>query len=294
MSIPVSNKNTMMRRIKKIHKAIYAPMGDLVTYRALPTNEVDYIDPFLLLNHHGPQTYKPHNQGLPFGPHPHRGFETLTFILEGDITHQDTSGGRDVIAAGGVQWMTAGSGLIHAEVSSEKFKEEGGPLEILQLWFNLPAKYKMTKPNYVGLQKDAIPVVTEDNGKVNINVISGSWDNVKGPISSLTDIHMASIELKQGGKFTTSVTAERNIFFYVVSGKINVNNEAVSKLSLVEFANEGEMLVVEATEDAFILLGHAYPFNEPVVSHGPFVMNTEEEIRDAFRDYQAGKMGTWS
>ena len=282
-----------MRKIKKIYKAVSAPMGDLVTYRALPTREVEYIDPFLFLNHHGPQVYKPGNNGLPFGPHPHRGFETLTFILDGDIMHQDTGGGQDVIEAGGVQWMTAGSGLIHAEVSSEKFKKEGGPLEILQLWFNLPAKHKMAKPNYIGLQKSEIPVVTEDNGKVKVNVISGSWDDTKGPIPSLSDIHMASIELQAGGSFSTTIASDRNIFFYVVRGAVNVNGEKAAKLQLVEFMNDGEELKVEALEDSYILLGHAKPFNEPVVSHGPFVMNTEEEIHEAFRDYQAGKMGVW-
>ncbi|MDX5421879.1 MAG: pirin family protein [Hymenobacteraceae bacterium] len=282
-----------MRKIKKKHKAVYAPMDDLVTYRALPTREVEYIDPFLFLNHHGPQVYKPGNRGLPFGPHPHRGFETLTFILDGDIMHQDTGGGKDVIEAGGVQWMTAGRGLIHAEVSSEKFKQEGGPLEILQLWFNLPARYKMTDPAYVGLQKDKIPTVTEDSGKVKVNVISGNWGDTRGPISSLSDIHMASIELQQGGSFTTSIPAERNIFFYVVRGAVKVNGETAEKLTLVEFSNEGEELKVEAQEDSYILLGHAEPFNEPVVAHGPFVMNTEQEIQEAFRDYQLGKMGSW-
>lgn len=268
-------------------------MDDLVTYRAMPTREVEYIDPFLFLNHHGPQVYKPGNRGLPFGPHPHRGFETLTFILDGDIMHQDTGGGKDVIEAGGVQWMTAGSGLIHAEVSSEKFKKEGGPLEILQLWFNLPAKYKMTAPKYVGLQKDQIPTAKEDDGKVKVNVISGNWGDIKGPIPSLSDIHMTSIELQGGGRLTASIAAERNIFFYVVRGTVKVNGETAEKLTLVEFANEGEKIEVEAQENSYILFGHAQPFNEPVVSHGPFVMNTEQEIQEAFRDYQLGKMGRW-
>lgn len=282
-----------MRKIKNLHKAVHAPMGDLVTYRAIPTHSVEYIDPFLFLNHHGPQVYKPGNRGLPFGPHPHRGFETLTFILDGDIMHQDTGGGEDIIEAGGVQWMTAGSGLIHAEVSSEKFKQEGGPLEILQLWFNLPARYKMTAPNYIGLQKDQIPVVELDNGKVRINVISGSWGEVQAPIQNLSDIHMVSIELQKGGEFIYNVPSERNIFFYVVRGAVQVNGQSAEKLTLVEFKNEGKEVKVEATEDAYILFGHAQPFNEPVVSHGPFVMNTEQEIREAFRDYQLGKMGTW-
>ncbi|MDO6391200.1 pirin family protein [Pontibacter sp. BT731] len=282
-----------MRKIKKLHKAVHAPMGDLVTYRAIPTHEVEYIDPFLFLNHHGPQVYKPGNRGLPFGPHPHRGFETLTFILDGDITHQDTGGGKDVIEAGGVQWMTAGSGLIHAEVSSEKFKQEGGPLEILQLWFNLPAEHKMTSPKYIGLQKNKIPTVELDNGNVRVNVISGSWGEVEAPIQNLSDIHMVSIELLKGGEFVYNIPSERNIFFYVVRGAVKVNGQTAEKLTLVEFGNEGKEVKVEATEDAYILFGHAHPFNEPVVSHGPFVMNTEDEIRAAFRDYQMGKMGTW-
>ena len=273
--------------------AVSAPISNLITYRALPTREVEYIDPFLFLNHHGPQTYGPNNSGLPFGPHPHRGFETLTFILEGDIMHQDTGGGRSVIEKGGVQWMTAGSGLIHAEVSSDKFKREGGPLEILQLWFNLPARYKMVKPNYIGLQQDEIPTVTEDEGRVKVNVISGKWGNVQGPVNSLSGIDMSSIALHPGGTFATEVAAGRNIFFYVVRGRVNVNGQPVSKLHLVEFENEGEEVTVEAQEDAVVLFGHAEPFNEPVVAHGPFVMNTEQEIQEAFRDYQQGKMGTW-
>lgn len=282
-----------MRKIKKLHKAVPAPVGDLVTYRAIPTRDVEYIDPFLFLNHHGPQVYKPGNRGLPFGPHPHRGFETLTFILEGDIMHQDTGGGKDVIEAGGVQWMTAGSGLIHAEVSSDKFKQEGGALEILQLWFNLPAEHKMTAPKYIGLQKDQIPTVELDNGKVRVHVVSGSWGEVQAPIQNLSDIHMVSMELQKGGEFIYNIPSERNIFFYVVRGAVKVNGEEAEKLTLVEFANEGKEVKVEATEEAYILFGHAHPFNEPVVSHGPFVMNTEQEIQEAFRDYQMGKMGTW-
>ncbi|QCR22034.1 pirin family protein [Pontibacter sp. SGAir0037] len=282
-----------MRTVKNIYKAVYAPIADLVTYRALPTREVEYIDPFLFLNHHGPQTYRPNNQGLPFGPHPHRGFETLTFILEGDIMHEDTGGGKSVIEAGGIQWMTAGSGLIHAEVSSDKFKKEGGPMEILQLWFNLPAKYKMDAPSYIGLQKDKIPVVTENDGKVKVHVVSGNWGDVKGPVESLSDIHMASIALENEGRFSTQVAAERNIFFYVVRGAVRVNGETVEKLHLVEFGHNSTEVEVEATENAVILFGHALPFNEPVVAQGPFVMNSEAEIMQAYQDYQNGKMGRW-
>src|ERR1700737_2963071 len=141
-----------MRTIKKLHTAENAPIEDLTTYRALPTRSVDQIDPFLFLNHHGPQVYPPKNHGIPFGPHPHRGMETLTLIPDRDILHKDSDNHESVITSGGVQWMTAGRGLIHAETSSTDFKEKGGRLEILQLWLNLPAKLKMIEPFYRGLQ----------------------------------------------------------------------------------------------------------------------------------------------
>src|SRR5687767_3369143 len=164
-----------MRTIKSKHKAVYEPIADLITYRVMPTQTVamNQLDPFIFLNHHGRQEYLPNNNGLPFGPHPHRGFETVTFILEGDLTHKDSSGALSVIKEGGVQWMTAGSGLIHAEISSPEFKEKGGPLEILQLWVNLPAKHKMTEPKYTGLQKEEIPTFSCDNGKVTGNAVAG-------------------------------------------------------------------------------------------------------------------------
>ncbi|HEV7621954.1 MAG TPA: pirin family protein, partial [Flavisolibacter sp.] len=147
-----------MRTIKALHKAQYEPIDDLVTYRAMPTKEVpmNLLDPFIFLNHHGRQKYPPRNRGLPFGPHPHRGFETVTFILEGDLMHKDTSGSASVINESGIQWMTAGKGLIHAEISSDEFKQHGGYLEILQLWINLPAKDKLIEPKYTGLQKKDI------------------------------------------------------------------------------------------------------------------------------------------
>src|SRR5687768_4949462 len=190
-----------MKTIKANHKAEYEPIADLVTYRAMPTKHVamNQLDPFIFLNHHGWQEYKPNNNGLPFGPHPHRGFETVTFILEGDLMHKDTSGAGSTIKSGGVQWMTAGSGLVHAEISSEEFKENGGPLEILQLWINLPARHKMANPKYTGLQKEEIPVATWDDEKVTAQIVSGNWNGVQGNIQPLTDISLACIHFKKGG-----------------------------------------------------------------------------------------------
>ncbi|MBK0402469.1 pirin family protein [Adhaeribacter sp. BT258] len=283
-----------MKKIKKIHKAVSAPVADLTTFRALPTGSVNHLDPFLFLNHHGPQQYGPENRGLPFGPHPHRGFETLTFILQGDIVHQDSGGGKDTIQAGGVQWMTAGRGVIHTEISSEEFKEKGGMEEVIQLWLNLPANLKMTQPAYTGLQKDKIPAVPADNGKVIIHPVSGNWENTQGPIQSLTGIEIARLQLKKEAHYTLRIPAERNILFYVVNGEVRVNGSLAVTHNLVEFSNAGEEILIVAMQDSELILGHGQPYNEPIVAHGPFVMNSEKEIMEAMRDYQMGKMGIWT
>lgn len=281
-----------MRTIKQQHRAVSAPIADLVTYRALPTESVEYVDPFLFLNHHGPQVYRPFNNGLPFGPHPHRGFETVTFILEGDILHKDSGGHESVIAAGGIQWMTAGSGLIHAEVSSANFKKTGGPLEILQLWVNLPAKDKMTAPRYVGLQKEEIPTAVLEGGAV-LHAVSGEWAGTAGAVQPLADVQLAWLELPAGSRTGLPIAAARSIFFYTVRGALRVNGTDTQARQLVEFNHDGDELTIEASTDALILLGHAVPFNEPVVSYGPFVMNTEAEIQQAYADYRQGTFGTW-
>jgi redox-sensitive bicupin YhaK (pirin superfamily) len=281
-----------MRTVIKKHRAVSAPIADLVTYRAIPTQSVEYIDPFLFLNHHGPQVYRANNRGLPFGPHPHRGFETVTFILEGDILHKDTGGHESVIEAGGIQWMTAGSGLIHAEISSNEFKKTGGPLEILQLWVNLPAKHKMTEPRYIGLQQNEIPTVALAEG-VTAHAVSGSWAGTTGAVQPLADVALAWLDVAEGATVTLPIAASRNIFFYVVRGSVRVNGTEVFARELAEFSHDGDELAVEALTDSVLLLGHAVPFGEPVVSAGPFVMNTEAEIEQAYADYQRGKFGTW-
>ena len=284
-------KSHNMRAIKKLHKAVYSPIDDLLTYRAMPTGSIRHLDPFLFLNHHGPQQYGPNNNGLPFGPHPHRGFETLTYILQGDIMHRDSMTGESVINTGGIQWMTAGSGLIHAEVSSETFKKNGGMEEVIQIWLNLPSHLKMTAPNYIGLQKDGIPAIQLDEGRVEVNLISGKWGETEGPVPSLTGIHTTSIEFKKGGQLQTKVEAKRNILFYVVNGEVEVNGQTAATHTLVEFANEGEAIAVKALSDATLIFCHGEPYNEPIVAHGPFVMNSEAEIRQAMIDYQSGKLG---
>jgi hypothetical protein len=276
------------KTVTALHSAQRDDIGDLVTRRPVPGPAVDQVDPFLFLNHHGPQTYGPNNRGLPFGPHPHRGFETVTFILDGELAHRDSAGHESIIRAGGVQWMTAGSGLIHAEVSPEEFLKSGGPMEILQLWVNLPARLKMTRPQYTGVQADQIPTITVDQEKAAVNLISGTWGGHTGPVSSLTGIFMTTIRLKAGGKAGFGSLSGRNVFFYVVSGEVKANGTVVPEWTLAEFDLGGDMLEIEATQDALVVFGHGEPIEEPVFAHGPFVMNTREEIVEAIRDYNAG------
>ena len=278
------------RQLKTAHEAYRDDIGSLVTRRPLPGPRLEQVSPFLFLNHHGPQTYPPNNGGLPFGPHPHRGFETVTFILQGELAHHDTGGHESVIGEGGVQWMTAGSGLVHAEISPKSFLERGGPLEILQLWVNLPSRLKFSAPNYVGLQRDDIPVVGVSEG-VSAQLISGELAGVRGPIESLTGVMLSVVHLAAGAKASLPAPAGRNVFFYVVSGELRVGEAPVAKWRLAELT-DGDSVEVEAVTEARLLFGHAEPIEEPVFSHGPFVMTTREEIIAAIEDYNAGKFGS--
>ncbi len=279
------------RTIKRLHPAVRDDIGDLVTQRPLPGPHLEQIDPFLFLNHHGPQTYPADNGGLPFGPHPHRGFETVTFILAGSLAHHDSAGHENIIRAGGVQWMTAGRGLVHAELSPREFLEHGGPLEILQLWVNLPGRLKMTEPAYTGVQREDIPALLLDGGRVTLNLVAGAWNGTAGPVQSLTGVFMSTIEMKAGGRLRIEALASRNVFLYVVRGVIEVGPDKVGAFHLAELNDEGDALEMVAESDALVLFGHAAPIGEPVVAHGPFVMNTREEIAQAISDYQAGRFG---
>jgi len=276
------------KSVVRSHPAYSDDIGDLTTRRPLPGPGLTRLGAFLFLNHHGPQVYAPGNAGLPFGPHPHRGFETVTFILQGVLAHRDSAGHESVISAGGVQWMTAGSGLIHEEVSPANFKRDGGPLEILQLWINLPARLKKTPPRYIGLQRDAIRAIRLDDGRVTVNLIAGSFHAQPGPVQSLTGVFMTTVEARPGGRVNFAGLAGRDVFLYVVRGELNIAGTLVQAFNLVELS-DGDAIEIEARTQSTFLFGHADPIDEPVVSQGPFVMNSADEIRQAFADYRAGR-----
>jgi quercetin 2,3-dioxygenase len=280
---------TRLRTLRRTHAGRRDDIADLITRQSIPNRGLE-IDPFLLLNHHGPQLYPPDNHGLPFGPHPHRGFETVTFIVEGALLHRDTGGHESAIHAGGVQWMTAGRGLEHAELSPDDFLKSGGELDILQLWVNLPSRLKMVEPRYTGLQREEIPALKADDGRITIQLISGEWEGARGPIESLTGVMMTTLELSAGASIVLPAPAGRTVLLYVVRGSIVAGGETVEQFHLAEINDDADAVEISSGDgDALVIFGHAEPIGEPVVAHGPFVMNTEAEIHQAIRDYQAGR-----
>ncbi|RYF90524.1 MAG: pirin family protein [Caulobacteraceae bacterium] len=280
------------KSVLALHTARRDDIGNLATRRPLPNPALEQVDPFLFLNHHGPQFFLPQNTGLPFAPHPHRGFETVSFIVAGEMAHVDSAGHESVIRAGGVQWMTAGSGLVHAEVSPKSFKEDGGRLEILQLWVNLPSALKMTQPRYVGLQAEDIPVHRSDDDRARLYLVSGRYGDTVGPIDSLTGVFMSVLDLAGGGRMHFDGLAGRNVFLYVINGDIRIGGREVPRWTLVTLDLDGDHLEIEGLPEATMLFGHADPIGEPVVAHGPFVMNTVEEINQAVTDHMNGKFGS--
>lgn len=276
------------RTIDTILPAIREDVGELHTFQAIPVSARTMLDPFLLLAHHGPQTFAANNRGLPFGPHPHRGFETVTFIRSGTLAHHDSGGHQSVIGEGGVQWMTAGSGLIHAEVSPPEFRRTGGPLEILQLWINLPGRLKMSAPRYVGLHGTAIPAV-EISAGARVALVSGTLGQVDGPVRSLTGIVLGMLELAPSSRVALPAPPGRNVLLYVVEGAVEIDGGRVGARQLVALNDDGDTVQLACADGATILYGHADRLREPIVAGGPFIMNSQAEIEQAFADYRANR-----
>jgi redox-sensitive bicupin YhaK (pirin superfamily) len=281
----------MKKQITKINSSSAQRLGEHKMYQPLPDVGIDQLSPFLLLHHHGPHEFAPYNQGLPFGPHPHRGFETLTFIYSGEIEHADSQGFSSVIKDGGVQWMTAGRGIVHSENLSSKQRAEGGKMEIIQLWMNLPAKFKMIEPNYQGFQKEQISSVISEDGKSKIAVISGEYLGVKGNAESITGLQIYNIVSEKEGHLQFKVDSSRNILFYVLDGEMTVNDKFVIGKQLLVFDQEAGTIEVNIKENSRFIFATGEIIDEPMVAQGPFVMNSTTEILQAMRDYQMGKMG---
>lgn len=268
-------------------------MGGMPIRQPLPTQQVQQVDPFLLLHHadiKAPSTIEPDDAGV--GPHPHRGFSPVTFIFKGGVHHRDSRGNNSTVYAGGAQWMNAGRGIIHIERPPHDIHTIGGRQEIIQLWINTPAKHKMDQPAYFPLQASDVPVQTSTDGLVTLRVFSGTVNGVAGKISSLSPINSATLEVKAGGSFSAALPEDHNVLLYLLDGAIMLDGYGLTEgKHAVYFKRDGEGISFTAKENTRLLLLSGQPLNEQVVSHGPFVMNTQTQILEAMRDYQMGKMG---
>jgi redox-sensitive bicupin YhaK (pirin superfamily) len=272
-------------RVVPAHKAEPAP--GLVVDRPLPAPGLDQLSPFLMLDHFGPTPIAPGTAGG-LNPHPHRGFETVTLLFDGAMEHRDSSGGRGTIRAGGVQWMTAARGIVHAEYHAPEMLARGGTLHGVQLWVNLPRRFKGEAPGYQDLPRERIPERIEDG--VALRVIAGELSGLRGPARTYTPLAVAHFAFAAEGRTLVPLVAGHHHALYVVRGGVRVEGTAVPARHLAVIEGEGEVAVTaEAPADALFLAGE--PIAEPVVAWGPFVMSTREEIVSARQDFLAGRMG---
>lgn len=263
------------------------PVQSIFSYNDI----AEKISPFLLMDYAGPADFPPTQQKLGVGQHPHRGFETVTIVYQGGVSHRDSSGGGGTIGPGDVQWMTAASGLIHEEFHSADFARQGGPFEMIQLWVNLPAKDKMAKPGYQGITADQIPSIALPNEAGHARIIAGSYDAATGPARTFTPMNVWDMRLKAGRTLSLTLPSGHTTALFVLSGALTHGPHTIGPAEMAVMEAEGSELVMDIAQDAVVLLLSGAPLNEPIVGHGPFVMNTRAEIMQAMQDYNNGKFG---
>jgi redox-sensitive bicupin YhaK (pirin superfamily) len=251
-----------------------------------------HVSPFLLLDHAGPMRFEPAEKPRGVGEHPHRGFETVTIVYSGEVEHRDSTGAGGRIGPGDVQWMTAGAGILHDEFHSPEFTRSGGTLEMVQLWVNLPAEHKMADPGYQTLLDAEIPAVALHEGAGSARVIAGEFEGRKGPARTFTPMQVWDMRLARDGTVRLPLPEGWNAMLVVLHGTVQVNASEIARDGqLVVLGSDGEDALVEANNEATMLVLAGEPIDEPVVGHGPFVMNTSEEIRQALKDYSSGQFG---
>lgn len=282
-----------MKTIKKIYNAQQINMGGIILDQALPIEDIDYVDPFLLI-HHWKQTYKggEKQSDLGVGPHPHRGFAPVTLIFDGAVFHQDSIGNKSLVKKGGTQWMNSGKGIIHSERPSKTLAEKGGTFEIIQFWVNIPSKNKSDAPDYQPLESYQMPVIISDGGLVKTGIVAGNFMGTKGKLNTYTELTILRFEISKGGKISVPVAKGFNTLFYQLDGKLTINDSTLTNAKqLIQFDTNGDEFQIEGIEDTRAILLAGKPIKEEVAFYGPFVMNTKQEIYDAVQDYNSGKMG---
>ncbi|XZM34326.1 pirin family protein [Clostridium perfringens] len=290
-----------MKKFRTIENIFKAPEPHMVgdgfrVSQYIPTGikSMERLSPFLLLDYNAPYYFKPSETRLGVGAHPHRGFETVTIAYDGKVEHHDNKGNHGIIGPGDVQWMTAASGIMHKEYHETEFSKNGGIFHMVQLWVNLPKDKKMIEPKYQPLLKEEMGILKLDNDKGEISIIAGEVNGVKGPANTFTNINLYNINLKNYGNTTLSEPKNFNTAILILKGEAKVNEDKICKEGdFIVFDNvEGEILLESLTEESLFLVLSGEQINEPVVSHGPFVMNTLGEILDAYEDFRNNKFGT--
>jgi redox-sensitive bicupin YhaK (pirin superfamily) len=280
--------------LKNIVKQTYGQqfkMGPLKVRQPLPVADLEQVSPFILLHHAGPAHHEPNGIKERLSPHPHRGFEPVTFLFSGKLHHKDSLGNEGFLESGDVQWMTAGNGIIHSEGPSAQFVKEGGILELIQLWVNLPRDVKMTTPKYQDIKREHIPVLQFDRGKIEARLVAGNYESQQGPASTFTDILAMMVYFEPGALTTFSIPHDMNSLFYNLDGDVESNGTALSRYNMAQFSAEGDTITLKTFTKGHALLLAGIPINEPLASYGPFVMNYTGEIKQAIMDYETGKMG---
>ncbi len=288
-----------MNEIKQIEKVFHRPanpgmVGDgFRVYNYFPSGYKirERISPFLMLDFNPAFDFGVSDRPRGVDVHPHKGFETVTIAYKGSVEHYDSTGNSGVINPGDVQWMTAGSGILHKEFHEREFSKKGGPFEMIQLWVNLSKKDKLTAPKYQSLVGSQMNKATLPGGSGEVSVIAGSFNGVKGSASTFTEINMLNIRLNKNGEMATDIPSSHNTAILVVEGDVEVNGKSAQLHDFILFKNEGEVITIKAKENSVLLLLSGTPINEPVAQYGPFVMNTQEELQETFREYQDGKFG---
>ena len=276
------------------HPSVQAQVGDgFYIQRALPVEGRGpaFLDPFLLLDHAGPTTFGPSTKARGVGPHPHKGFETVTLVYQGDLRHRDSAGNTGQLGVGDVQWMTAGAGIVHEELHGPTLTQQGGTLEMVQLWINLPARDKSVAPHYRDLRAQSFPTIPLTEAGTNyVRLVAGVWEGYTGPAHTYTPLTLADLYLEPGLETKISLDRKWHTGLYVLRGGVSVNGESVAEHGLATVRDEGEV-TVKAFAESHLLLLSGLPIAEPIAISGPFVMNTEDEVRTARREFADGLYG---
>lgn len=280
--------------IKTVGRSEMVNMGEIRLRQPIPTASIENVDPFLLLHHYGPFEISETNNPFDLGPHPHRGFEPITFLIQGEQLHRDSLGHESVVKSGDVQWSTAGRGIIHAEGPTQDLIKRGGTLEGIQLWLNLPADKKMIPAAYQHEKAAYFNTIDLDKDKLSLQIIAGAYDGLYGRIQTQTPVQAYMITSKVSGAAQIKIEAGHQALLYLISGQVMINAEQqleVNEKQLVVFKSDGDYFDIEALGDSQLLFLSGLPINEEISMWGPYVMNTQTEIMEALRDYQQGKMG---